>query len=96
MTVAAEQGLIGVLVYVAVLVSSLAVVLPGAGSSPARAGIAAAYVAILVHSMGYAGFLIDPATWALLGVGLAMRGAAARGPERHRAPAFAGPAAAAR
>ena len=36
---------------------------------PARAGVAACYAALLVHSLGYAGFAIDPATWALLALG---------------------------
>jgi hypothetical protein len=30
-------------------------------------------VAIFVHSLGYADFTVDPATWALLGVGVALR-----------------------
>ena len=36
------------------------------------------FVAMLVHSFGYAGFLIDPATWALLALGVALRGPRAR------------------
>ena len=39
---------------------------------PARA-VAACFVAMLVPSLGYAGFVIDPATWALLGLGVALR-----------------------
>jgi len=30
-------------------------------------------VAMLVHSLSYAGFAGDPATWALLGLGVALR-----------------------
>lgn len=33
-----------------------------------RAGLAAAFVALLVHTVGYAGYLTDPLTWALLAV----------------------------
>ena len=73
-TVAAEQGAIGLLVYVGVVVSALSTLLGGgAGSSAGRTAVAACFVAILVHSLGYAGFAIDPATWALLGLGVALR-----------------------
>lgn len=81
-TVAAEQGAIGLVLYAALIVASLVAVLPGAGRSAARTAIAACYAAIIVHSMGYAGFLGDPATWALLGLGLAVR----RAPAPGRAP----------
>jgi putative inorganic carbon (hco3(-)) transporter len=69
-TVAAEQGLLGMAVYVALVVLALIVLLPGAGGAPARAALVACFVAMLVHSLGYAGFIIDPATWALLGIGI--------------------------
>ena len=36
---------------------------------PARIGIAAAFCALLVHTIGYAAYLTDPLTWALLAVG---------------------------
>ena len=35
--------------------------------------MAACFVAIFVHSLGYADFTVDPATWALLGLGVALR-----------------------
>ena len=49
-------------------------VLFGAGvrSSGARAAVAACMVAMIVHSIGYAGFAIDPATWALLALGVGL------------------------
>jgi putative inorganic carbon (hco3(-)) transporter len=72
-TVAAEQGAIGLIVYVALLVLALAVLLSGASASAGTAAIAACFVAMVVHSLGYAAFTIDPATWALIGVGLAIR-----------------------
>ena len=34
--------------------------------------IAAAFSALLVHTIGYAGYLTDPLTWALLAVGTAL------------------------
>jgi O-antigen ligase len=77
-TVAAEQGLTGLAVYLALLAAALARLLRGAGRSPARAAVAAAFVALIAHTMLYAAFLEDPLTWALLGIGVALarRGAA--------------------
>jgi putative inorganic carbon (hco3(-)) transporter len=72
LTVAAEQGAIGLAVYVALMVLSLFVLLRGARASVGAAAVAACFVAIFVHSLGYADFLVDPATWALLGVGIAL------------------------
>ena len=94
-TVAAEQGLVGMAVYIALLASSLVAltagmraVMPGlprrAGApSPdadpdrgpppaARAAVLAAYVAVLVHTLTYAGYLDDPVTWVLLAVGYSL------------------------
>ena len=51
--------------------------------------MAAAFVALLCHSMMYAAFLEDPLTWTLLGVGTALAAAAA---PRPRLPAAAAPA----
>jgi len=73
LTVGAEQGAIGLIVYVALVVLALIVLLSGARGSPGAAAIAACFVAIVVHSLGYADFTVDPATWALLGVGVALR-----------------------
>jgi O-antigen ligase len=72
-TVAAEQGGLGLSVYLALVVLSLIVLFSGAGASAASAATAACFVAMVVHSLGYAGFITDPATWALLGVGVAVR-----------------------
>ncbi len=73
-TVAAEQGMLGLLPYAAVLLfSGLVVIRPWPARDPARAGVAACYAALLVHSLGYAGFAIDPATWGLLALALALR-----------------------
>jgi putative inorganic carbon (HCO3(-)) transporter len=88
-TVAAEQGGIGVIAYLGLLAAALWTVLdgllgvaPGWGGpfrslaggdrvelTPARIGIAAAFCALLVHTIGYAAYLTDPLTWALLAVG---------------------------
>ena len=71
-TVAAEQGVIGLLVYLALLAAALARLFRGAWRVPERAAVAAAFVALLAHSMMYAAFLEDPLTWTLLGAGTAM------------------------
>ncbi|MFL5871603.1 MAG: O-antigen ligase family protein, partial [Solirubrobacterales bacterium] len=72
-TVAAEQGAIGLLVYAALLVTALLTVLGrGAGASPERTAVAACFVAMTIDSLGYTGYTIDPATWALLALGVAL------------------------
>src|SRR4051812_41124472 len=77
-TVAAEQGAIGLAAYLAVLVCALWRLLRGASSVPARGAIAAAFVALLAHTMMYAAFLEDPLAWTLLAVGTALAVAAGR------------------
>ncbi len=71
-TVAAEQGVIGLAVYAALVVIALRVLVSRARGSLARAAIAAAFVALLVHTMVYAAFLEDPMTWVLLAAGAAL------------------------
>ena len=69
---AAEQGVAGLAVYLALLASALWRLLRRATSAPARAAVAAAFVALLAHTMMYAAFLEDPLAWALLAVGTAL------------------------
>ena len=71
-TIAAEQGLIGVLVYLALVLAALAVLLRRCRAQPARVAIAAAFVALLFHTLLYADFLEDPITWTLLAIGAAL------------------------
>ncbi len=93
-TVAAEQGSIGLLAYLALLGAAVVAltrgmrgVMPGLGGRfaaegavgepdgdggtelVARAAILAAFIALLVHTMTYAGFIEDPITWCLLAIG---------------------------
>jgi O-antigen ligase len=88
-TVAAEQGVIGVAGYLALLAAALWTlfsgmrsIAPGFGAplrtlgqgdrvelAPARIAMAAAFTALLVHTIGYAAYLTDPLTWALLAMG---------------------------
>ena len=80
-TVFAEQGIVGLAVYLALLAAALARLLSGARSWWPRAVIAACFVALVVHTWLYAAFLEDPITWTLLGVGVALaRGAASAVP----------------
>jgi putative inorganic carbon (hco3(-)) transporter len=105
-TVAAEQGLLGLLAYAALLVVALWTMShnlrwgegrgvphrqlvssprqepsrpPQRGLQvgdppplPARAAVLAAFVALLVHTMAYAGFYEDPIAWVLLAVGASL------------------------
>jgi putative inorganic carbon (HCO3(-)) transporter len=96
-TVAAEQGAVGTVVYVFLLVAAAATLLagmrrlaPGIGDrglsqvprtpleGVARIAIVAAFAVIFVHSIGYAAFLSDPITWALLAIGTALAPGVAR------------------
>jgi putative inorganic carbon (HCO3(-)) transporter len=81
-TIAAEQGLIGELVYLALVIVAALTLLRGAREDPVRAAVAAAFVALVFHTLLYADFLEDPVTWALLAVGcaLAVRPAVAASP----------------
>jgi hypothetical protein len=119
-TVAAEQGLIGLTVYLALIAVALwtlgrgllvtaspaggtvggtmseeALATGRHGGSPtvtgpagraARAAVLAAFVALLVHTLAYAGFFEDPITWVLLAVGASLSPAAATGEPLVRRP----------
>jgi O-antigen ligase len=114
-TIAAEQGLLGLLLYVALIVVALWTMtsgirgppvgsvegesengasLPRPQDSPSsllagapqdspsvllagRAAVLAAFVALLVHTMAYAGFFEDPITWVLLAIGASLAAAPA-------------------
>ena len=71
-TVAAEQGIVGLALYVALLLVAFVTLFKGAGRSPPRIAIAACFAALVLHTFAYADFLEDPLTWTLLGVGLAL------------------------
>ncbi len=83
MTVAAEQGILGLAMYVALLAVALLVLFRGAGRSPPRIAIAACFAALVLHTWTYADFLEDPFTWTLLAIGVALaRAQEPRGAER--------------
>ncbi len=87
-TVAAEQGLLGLALYIALIVVALWTMCSGIGTNlPAGGGVAgdaaptgpagraavlAAFVALLVHTMAYAGFFEDPIAWVLLATGASL------------------------
>ena len=86
-TVAAEQGIVGLALYVALLVSRFAVLFCGAGRSPPRIALAACFAALVLHTFTYADFLEDPETWVLLGIGVALACAPGGGaPQRDSVP----------
>jgi putative inorganic carbon (HCO3(-)) transporter len=41
-------------------------------AGPARQAVLAAFVALLVHTMAYAGFFEDPISWVLMSVGASL------------------------
>ena len=71
-TVAAEQGLIGLALYAVLVVVALTTLLARAAGSLPRAAIGAMFAALVVHTMVYAAFLEDPTTWVLLAAGAAL------------------------
>jgi putative inorganic carbon (hco3(-)) transporter len=97
-TVAAEQGLIGLAVYFTLIAVALWTLgrglwhdypvggddredspgreSPRSETGPAgraaRAAVLAAFVALLVHTLAYAGFFEDPLTWVLLAIGASL------------------------
>src|SRR3954471_3194661 len=72
-TVAAEQGIVGLAVYLALLVAAFVRLLSGAvRTSPARAVVVGAFAGLVVHTLLYAAFLEDPMSWTLLALGVAL------------------------
>ena len=81
-TIAAEQGVIGELVYLGVLAAAILTLLRDVRGDPVRAAIAGAFVGLVVHTLVYDDFLSDPIAWTLLGIGAAL----ARAPRRVSEP----------
>jgi O-antigen ligase len=71
-TIAAEQGIIGLALYVALLLAAFFVLFHGAGRSPPRIAIAACFAALVLHTWTYSDFLEDPSTWLLLAIAIAL------------------------
>jgi O-antigen ligase len=91
-TVASEQGLVGLAAYVALVVVSLWTMAAGLWARGpdgeprhvfiARAAVLAAFVALLVHTMAYAGFFQDPITWVLMAIGASLAASRSGAPDR--------------
>jgi O-antigen ligase/polysaccharide polymerase Wzy-like membrane protein len=94
-TVAAEQGILGLAVYIALIAIALWTLGKGLWSArtvpptalAARAAVLAAFVALLIHTLAYAGFFEDPITWVLLAVGASLAHAQAGDDPAIRKPA---------
>lgn len=71
-TVAAELGIVGLVLYAWLVLGVFWATLRGLGrgfTSRVALAIGVCFTAIVVHSIFYASFFEDPATWALLGLG---------------------------
>jgi O-antigen ligase len=80
-TIAAEQGLVGLLLYGALLVAALWTMGAGLLARPppvGRVAVLATFAALLAHTMAYAGFFEDPITWLLLAAGVSLAAVPAR------------------
>jgi O-antigen ligase len=82
-TVAAEQGVIGLAAYALVVFAAFRLLLarlgPLRGRDPpprlvSRAFVAAAFAALVFHTLIYASFLEDPIAWTLMAVGIVLAG----------------------
>jgi putative inorganic carbon (HCO3(-)) transporter len=70
LTVAAELGVIGVLLYAWLLFGGLRLIASVYRADEALGlALGAAFLALFVHALFYSGFLEDPITWFVLGVG---------------------------
>jgi len=69
LTVAAELGVVGLMLYAALLVGAARSLLRVFRLEAAFGlALAAVFVALFVHSLFYAGFFEDPVTWLVLGI----------------------------
>jgi O-antigen ligase len=80
-TVAAEQGIVGLAAYAFVLVAAFALLFRGLAALHDRAPplrlvsrgyVAAAFTALVLHTLLYAAFLEDPITWTLLAAAIVL------------------------
>lgn len=78
LTVAAEQGIVGLIAFLAMFYAAFAAVFRRVGPEDERPGVvarvavAAAFVAIFVHSLAYAALLEDPLMWTMLGAAISL------------------------
>lgn len=81
LTVAAEQGIVGLAAFAALLIAGFGAVFRRVGEEDgprgrpglvARVAVAACFTAVFVHTLAYAAFLEDPLTWVLLGAAVSL------------------------
>ena len=88
-TVAAEQGVLGLAAYLVAVGAALRLLLAGLGAlrgrDPPQRLIARAFVALIVHTLLYAAFFEDPLAWTLIGVGIVLAGGEDDALRRHTA-----------
>jgi O-antigen ligase len=104
LTVAAEQGVIGLAGYLALVVAALLLVFDRLGARLRRgppgvaevgaAAVAAAFCALVLHTLVYAAWLEDPLTWTLLALAAGLRHQPASGPAAERVTGAEAPPAA--
>ena len=86
LTVAAELGTLGALLYVALLAGGAAALAAvRRRAEPLGLALAAVFLALFVHSLAYSGFFEDPITWLVLAVAAAFL----TRPQREPAPGAA-------
>jgi putative inorganic carbon (HCO3(-)) transporter len=74
LTVAAELGIVGLLLYVAILAGAARALDTVRRRHQALGlSLAAVFLTLLVHSLAYSGFFEDPITWLVLGIAAAFR-----------------------
>jgi hypothetical protein len=75
LTVAAELGVVGLALYAWLLAGGVRMIWAVRRLEPALGlALAAAFLGLFVHALFYSGFLEDPLTWVVLGVGAAALG----------------------
>jgi hypothetical protein len=88
LTVAAELGVIGLGLYAWLLVGGASLLLDVARRDrPLGLALGAAFLALFVHALFYSGFVEDPLTWVVLGVGAGWLATRANGARADGAPA---------
>ncbi len=93
LTVAAELGALGLIVYVLLLAATIRMILLlRYRDFPLALSLGAVLLALFVHALAYSGFFEDPVTWLTLGIGAAYLAAPALAREPALEAAKRGPA----
>jgi O-antigen ligase len=88
LTVFAELGVIGVVLYAWLLAGGAWLILQvRRGDEALGLALGAAFIGLFVHALFYSGFLEDPITWLVIGIAAAYYSQWVRKPQRRAAPA---------